>query len=174
MDGGESESNKRSLALIIGVGNEYRRDDGVGVEVARRIDKLNLPQVRVLAHSGEGASLLEHFREGDLVIIVDAAQSGSSPGTVHFFDAVNSSIPGDFFNYSTHAFSVAEAIELARALNKLPTRLLVYGIEGADFSAGIGLTEAVQLSVDTVVERITNDLKQTASSRFPAPSGTLS
>ncbi len=164
MDGGESDSNKRSLALIIGVGNEYRRDDGVGVEVARHIDKLGLPQVQVLAHSGEGASLLEHFREADLVIIIDATQSESSPGTVHFFDAGNSPIPTDFFNYSTHAFSVAEAVELARALNKLPTRLLVYGIEGKDFSAGIGLTEAVQVSVDTVVERITRDLKQMASS----------
>ena len=63
---------------------------------------------------------------------------------MHFFDAGNSPIPSDFFNYSTHAFSVAEAVELARALNKLPTRLLIYGIEGVDFSAGIGLTEAVQ------------------------------
>jgi hydrogenase maturation protease len=163
-EGGESGVNERSLALIIGVGNEYRHDDGVGAEVVRRIDKLSLPQVRVLQHSGEGASLLEHFREADLVIIIDAAQSESSPGAVHFFDAGNSPVPGDFFNYSTHAFSVAEAVELARALNKLPSRLLIYGIEGADFSAGIGLTEAVQVSVDTVVERITNDLKQMASS----------
>jgi hydrogenase maturation protease len=162
-EGGESDVNKRSLALIIGVGNEYRRDDGVGFEVARRIEKLNLPQVRVLLHSGEGASLLEHFHEADLVIIIDAAQSESTPGAVHFFDAGNSPIPSDFFNYSTHAFSVAEAVELARALNKLPTRLLVYGIEGTDFSAGIGLTEAVQISVNTVVERITNDLRQMAS-----------
>ncbi|MCX6833026.1 MAG: hydrogenase maturation protease, partial [candidate division Zixibacteria bacterium] len=108
--------------------------------------------------------LLEHFLEADLVIIIDAAQSESSPGTVHFFDAGTSAIPSDFFNYSTHAFSVAEAVELARALNKLPTRLLVYGIEGTEFSVGIGLTEAVQLSVDTVVKRITNDLKQMASS----------
>lgn len=158
MEGGEGDGNKRSLALIIGIGNEYRRDDGAGAEVARRIDELHLPQVRVRLHSGEGTSLLEHFHEADLVIIVDAAQSESPPGTVHIFDASNSLIPGDFFNYSTHAFSVAEAVELARALNKLPTRLLVYGIEGTDFSAGIGLTEAVQVSVDTVVERITNNL----------------
>lgn len=162
--GGESDVNKRSLALIIGVGNEYRRDDGAGIEAARQIDKFNLPQVQVLEHSGEGASLLEHFHEADLVIIIDAAQSESSPGAVHLFDAIHSPIPSNFFNYSTHAFSVAEAVELARTLNKLPTRLLVYGIEGTDFSAGIGLTEAVQISVDIVVERIADDLKQIASS----------
>jgi hydrogenase maturation protease len=153
-EGGESDVYRQNLALIIGVGNEYRRDDGAGAEVVRRIEKLNLPQVRVLLHSGEGASLLEHFCEADLVIVIDAAQSESSPGAVHFFDAGDSPIPSAFFNYSTHAFSVAEAVELARALNKLPTRLLIYGIEGADFSNGVGLTEGVQVSVDTVVERI--------------------
>ena len=164
MDSGESES-KLSPALIVGVGNEYRRDDGVGVEVARQIDKLNLPQVRVLAHSGEGASLLERFHEADLVIIIDAARSESSPGSVHFFDAGNSPIPSNFFSYSTHAFSAAEAVELARALNKLPRRLLIYGIEGTDFSAGIGLSGVVQSSVDAVVERIMNDLGRVASAR---------
>jgi hydrogenase maturation protease len=157
-EGGGSNGDKRSLALIIGVGNEYRRDDGAGIEVARQIDKHNLPQVQILEHSGEGASLLEHFSVADLVIIIDAAQSESSPGTVHFFDAINSPIPSNFFNYSTHAFSVAEAVELARALNKLPTRLLIYGIEGEDFSSGVGLSKAVQLSVNMVVERIMSDL----------------
>jgi hydrogenase maturation protease len=164
-EGGASDDDKRSLALIIGVGNEYRRDDGAGIEAARQIDRLNLPQVQVLEHSGEGASLLEHFREADLVIIIDAAQTESSPGTMHFFDAINSPIPSNFFNYSTHAFSVAEAVELGRALNKLPKRLLIHGIEGEDFSAGVGLSEAVQHSVAEVVERIMNDLKQAVLSR---------
>jgi hydrogenase maturation protease len=173
MKGGESDSTRPSRALIIGVGNEFRRDDGVGIEAAARIGKLILPQVRVIAHSGEGVSLLEHFGEADLVIIVDAVRSESLPGTVHFFDAGNSPIPSDFFNYSTHAFSVAEAVELARALDKLPPRLLVYGVEGADFSAGVGLTETVPISTEKVVEQVMNDLKRTAS-LLPAPSGTHS
>jgi len=164
-EGAGSDGNQKCSALIIGIGNELRRDDGVGVEVARQIDELNIAGTRILLHSGEGASLLEHFQEADLILLVDAVKSDSPPGTVFYLDAGTSQIPGDFFNYSTHAFSVAEAVEMARVLNKLPRRLLIYGIEGADFSAGIGLTEAVQLSVDNVVTRIERELRETTGAR---------
>lgn len=158
------EGGGRCRALIIGVGNEYRRDDGVGVEIARRIDELNLPSVRAIAHSGEGASLLERFGEADLVIIIDATQSQTSPGTISYFDASSGPVPSGFFNYSTHAFSVAEAIEMARALGQLPTRLLVYGIEGSNFAMGVGLSEAVLSAAIEVLEKIKDTLTDTPSS----------
>jgi hydrogenase maturation protease len=130
LDGGVSDSNKRSLALIIGVGNEYRHD---GVELKWPVLATQLRKSGVLRIPAKEP--VWSIREADLVIIIDAAQSQSSPGAVLFFDAGNSPIPGDFFNYSTHAFSVAEAVELARALDKLPTTS--FWFEGTDFSAGI-------------------------------------
>lgn len=49
-------------------------------------------------------------------------------------------IPADSFHYSTHTVSVAEAVEMARVMGRLPDRLLIYGIEGADFGSGDGLS----------------------------------
>jgi hydrogenase maturation protease len=149
--------------LIIGVGNEYRRDDGAGLEVARRIEALNLPRVRTTAHSGEGASLMERFREADFIVIIDAVRSNCEPGKVHRLDATTSPIPSDFFHYSTHAFSVAEAVEMARALEQLPERLLIYGIEGQDFSSGVGVTDKVGLAIEAVAAQIADDLRQVDS-----------
>ena len=48
---------------------------------------------------------------------------------------------------STHAFGVADAVELARALGRLPGRLDVYAIEGASFAAGDRLSPAVERAV---------------------------
>ena len=162
---GDVERDQSDAILIIGVGNEYRRDDGVGIEVARRIAALNLPQVRVMEHSGEGASLLECLAEADQVVLIDATQSGSTPGMLHFFDAATSPIPGEFFSYSTHAFSVAEAVELARTLRRLPNRLLIFGIEGSDFAYGLGLSAEAQKAANTVVERIAEHLERPVSTR---------
>ncbi len=153
---------RRNTALVIGVGNEFRHDDAAGIAVANRIAALTLPRVNAVVHSGEGVSLLERFGEADTVIIIDAAQSSSTPGLIYRFDAARVPIPSDFFNYSTHAFSVAEAVELARALGRLPERLVVYGIEGADFSAGNGLTQSVVSAVNDVVARVMNDLNEMA------------
>ncbi len=64
-----------------------------------------------------------------------------------------------FFHYSTHAFSVAEAVELARALDQLPSRLILYGIEGRDFSAGERLSPEVGAAVDELISRVRQDLR---------------
>jgi hydrogenase maturation protease len=76
--------------------------------------------------------------------------SGAEIATIHRIDAHTQSIPSQFFHYSSHAFGVAEAIELARSLNQLPDKLVLYGVEGKIFATGIGLSEAVQQAAETV------------------------
>ena len=70
------------------------------------------------------------------------------------FDVHTQTIPTKFFHYSTHAFGIAEAIELARALKQLPQDLIVYGIEGKCFEAGIGLSREVEKAVEEVMMRV--------------------
>ncbi len=150
--------SKRRL-VIIGVGNVYRRDDAVGLIVARRLKAEHLDDVRILEESGEGAALMESWKDADTVILIDAVHSGGAPGTIHRLDAHAQAIPTGFFHYSTHAFSVAEAVELARALNQLPPRFIIYGIEGKDFEAGEGLSPEVEKAVEEVVRLVLCELR---------------
>jgi len=145
--------------LVLGVGNEYRGDDGAGIAVARRLRERFLAKVTVLEESGEGAALMDSWRGADWVMLVDAVRSGARPGTIHRLDACAAPVPMGFFHYSTHAFSVAEAIELARSLGQLPPCLIVYGIEGENFTGGDGLSPAVEKAVETVVERAAKELR---------------
>ncbi len=149
----------RWRALVIGVGNPYRRDDAVGREVVRRLRRRALSGVRLVEQDGEGTALLEVWEGADLVILVDAVASGAAPGTVHRFDAAEGPLPATLARGSTHAMGVAEAVELARALGQLPRRLLVYGIEGEHFSPGVGLSARVREAVDRVVASILQDLR---------------
>jgi hydrogenase maturation protease len=126
--------------LVIGVGNEYRSDDAVGLVVARRLRQLSLENVTVIEESGEGTDLMESWKGAHMVIIVDAASSGAKPGTIHRIDARAQRIPTGLLRYSTHAFGVGEAVELARAMNRLPPHMVVYGIEGERFDEGTVLS----------------------------------
>jgi hydrogenase maturation protease len=148
--------------LVIGVGNEYRSDDAAGLVVARRLRQLSLGNVTVIEASGEGTDLMESWKGADTVIIVDAASSGAKPGTIHRIDARAQRIPRGLLRYSTHAFSVGEAVELARAMNRLPPRMVVYGVEGERFDEGTVLSRAVQGSVGTVVELVLKQLRTAA------------
>jgi len=141
--------------LIIGVGNRYRRDDGVGPWVADRLAALGLPAIE---HSGEGAGLIEAWSAARHVVVIDATSSGAPPGTPHRLDAVAAEVPSRFFRYSSHLFGLAEAIATARTLGRLPERLIIHGIEGGDFGYGEEFTPEVAAAAETVVARILAEL----------------
>ncbi|MDQ3414251.1 MAG: hydrogenase maturation protease [Verrucomicrobiota bacterium] len=149
--------NRAPRTLVIGLGNLCRGDDGAGPVAARRLRDLALPDLEVREESGEGAALMEAWKNADAVILIDAAQSGAVPGTIHRLDASERPVPSRLFHYSTHAFSVAEAVELARALDQLPPRLILYGIEGRDFRAGEKLSPEIEAAVDELVRRVRMD-----------------
>lgn len=92
------------------------------------------------------------------VHLIDAARSGAPPGTIRRIDAVTQTVPVNLFHYSSHAFGVAQAVEMARSLGTLPPCLILHAIEGADFSAGEGLTPAVEQAVERVVQDIAAQL----------------
>ena len=142
--------------LIIGVGNPYRGDDGAGVAVARQLVGKVPKGMQVLEESGEGTALVEAWQGAVFVIVVDATQSGAAPGTIHRFDACREHLAGELHR-STHAFGLSGAIELARALHELPEHLVVYGIEGQDFTPGEGLSPAVQKAIPRTAERILSE-----------------
>jgi hydrogenase maturation protease len=143
--------------LIIGVGNEYRGDDSVGVIVARRLKEQLRGHVEVIQLGGEVTGLFESIKSRDAVIIIDAARSGAPPGTIHRFVVGDKPIPEKFFCYSTHAFSVGEALKLAKAMRQIPDQVIVYGIEGVHFEYGCGLTPAVERAVHQVITMVVED-----------------
>ncbi len=145
--------------VVIGVGNLYRSDDGVGLTIARQVDEAAMPGVQVREETGEGAALLDAWQGADVVILCDAVRSGAAPGTIHRLEAHRQPIPAGFFHYSTHAFSVAEAVELARALGQLPPHLVLYGVEGANFTAGVGLSPPVAQAAQAVVRQVLAEIR---------------
>lgn len=146
---------------VIGIGNEYRHDDAAGLQVARQVEQMKLAGVEVLEASGEGATLLELWRDKRSVILVDAMCSGDAAGTVRRFDAAAGSLPAEFSRHSTHAFGVADAIEMARALGCLPQHLIVYGVAGRDFTTGSGLSPEVEAAAREVTGHISAELSPT-------------
>jgi hydrogenase maturation protease len=133
--------------ILIGVGNAWRGDDGAGLAVARRVRELSPAGVEVREVEGDATALVDAWSGAEGVVVVDAAESGAPPGTVRRFDARTRPLPVRSLRSSTHAFGVSDAIELARALSRLPDRLDVYAIEGASFVAGDRLSPAVERAV---------------------------
>jgi hydrogenase maturation protease len=72
---------------------------------------------------------------------------------------------------STHALDPAQAIELARALGRLPARLVVWGVEGRSFALGAPPSAAVLAGIERLIERLTAELASSRDSRPSVPQG---
>ncbi|HEV2426574.1 MAG TPA: hydrogenase maturation protease [Terriglobia bacterium] len=150
--------------LVIGIGNEYARDDAAGLRVARVLKAQAPGGVEIQEQSGEGTALLESWKGADAVIIIDAANSGRPPGTLHRFDASREALPAESFRASTHLVGLREAFELARALNRLPPEVVVYAIEGGEFSAGEGLSPELERAIPAAVAAVIGEIGRISES----------
>jgi hydrogenase maturation protease len=145
---------------VIGIGNLLRGDDAAGIEVARRVRaRVARGDVTVTELAGDQLALLDTWTGAKAVYIVDAVRSGSRPGSVYRFDAAGPLDP-PFRGRGTHTFSLADVIELARVLGRLPSRLLGYGIEGQAFELGEPLSPAAAAAVDAVAEELLRMLEE--------------
>jgi hydrogenase maturation protease len=142
-------------ARIIGLGNAARSDDAAGIEaVARLGERARAAGIDAIAHEGEALELLELWRGAESVVLLDALHAHAlhtdashkdvPPGSLLRFDASREPLPARVRAIgSTHATTVHEAIELARALGRLPRRIVLLGVVGLRFEAGLGLSREV-------------------------------
>jgi hydrogenase maturation protease len=145
-------------ALVVGLGDPARGDDGVGFAVARMVAARALPGVSVCVLR-DPVALLDLWCGHARVVVVDAVRSGAAPGTTHCIDASPGQPPLPAASWAstgrgTHAFGVAAVVELARALHRLPEELVVIGVEAASFGHGAPLSGPVQQAVPAVVDLV--------------------
>ena len=133
---------------MIGVGNPYRRDDGIGPAVAAAISDRNLTGTRVLSCAGEMTQILDAWAGARIAVVVDAAVNGT-PGRVRrcALDEFVEATP-----FSSHELSLAKTYELARALDRAPDSVTVVTVDVADTGHGEGLTAVVAAALPEAVD----------------------
>ena len=149
--------------LVIGIGNDYRSDDGVGLAAIRALTAKHLPGIQLIECAGDGMNLLETWQAAQKVILIDAVSSGSKPGTIFRFNARSGPIPTQLSFHSTHAFGIAEALELGRALDQLPLYPLLFGIEGKNFAVGTSMSPEVEQAMQEVVDQVMREIQMVLS-----------
>ena len=147
------------MLAVIGCGNTNREDDAVGVYVAQKLLKLQSQatwqHVTIYDAGTSGMDVMFKARGCESLIIIDANQSQSEPGTIF-------EVPGAELenmpepSYNLHDFRWDHALFAGRKIykNDFPSDVIVYLIEVNSLAMGIGLSPVVQQSGDRVVEKI--------------------
>jgi hydrogenase maturation protease len=145
-------------AVVIGIGNEFRRDDGAGPAVLARLHGRVPGGVELLVSDGEPAGLIEAWTGVLLAVIVDAVRAEPSvPGRLHRL-VLHRAGAGEVRPVSSHGLGLDSAIGLAQALDRMPGALILHAVEAADLGQGPGLTPAVAAAIDTLADAVLRDL----------------
>jgi hydrogenase maturation protease len=144
--------------VVIGVGNEFRRDDGIGPAVAVAVDALELPGVTGLVSGGEPVELMDAWTDADLAIVVDALRCASpTPGRIHRIRS-DGGLPSGPGSASSHGFGLPAAVDLAAALDRAPRQLVVFAVEAAEFGLGPGLSPSLARAVPGLVRAVAAEI----------------
>ena len=150
--------------LVIGVGNRLRGDDGASWGVVRRVrERGTLTGIEVSEQLCEPDDLLEAWQGWDAVVLVDTMSSGEPPGTILRFDVSGEPLPSRLRgSVSTHGFGLRDAIELGRALHRLPRRVIVFAVEGRHFEAGATPSGEVKAAVAPLARAVLQEARELA------------
>lgn len=143
------------MTTIICLGNAMRGDDGAALAVAERLRASGVPVI-----VEQPANLIDAWAGARNVIVVDTVYSGAAVGTVHRIDAARGPLPVKLGSPSTHGLGLADAVELARVVGRLPPRLSILGIEGHGFGCGESLSDEVERAVAGVAEELIGLVRQ--------------
>jgi hydrogenase maturation protease len=153
-----------SKILIVGMGNILRHDDGFRVEVARRLaaDSPLPADVRVIEVGIGGIHLVQELMTGyEALVVVDALERGSAPGTVHVLEAEVPDLADwpeaqrQGFLADMHYTTPSKALILAKALGYLPSKVFIVGCQPLEVDEpGIGLSASVERATTETIRQI--------------------
>lgn len=145
--------------LVLGAGNILLSDEGIGVRVVEALqERYRVPEeVEVLDGGTCGMDLLDVIAGRDHLILVDAVDTGSPPGTVVRLE--DDQIPAVFRTRSSpHQLGMQEVLALLRLLDSAPARLTVIGVQPASLDIGLELSPAIAARLDDMVGMVAGEL----------------
>jgi hydrogenase maturation protease len=140
-----------SRILVAGVGNIFLSDDAFGVEVARRLLPLRLPEgVEVRDFGIAGVHLAYQLLDGyDALVLIDALSFGATPGDLCVMEPELDD-EGDVV-VDAHGMQPDAVLRTLEALGGRVERVLVVGCQPWSVEEGMELSPPVAASVDRAV-----------------------
>lgn len=141
---------------VIALGNVLMKDDGVGIEVARMIQKkLYSKKIEVVFGETDISYSISKVKEDDFIFVIDAASYGKNPSEVSSI-SINSFASSEKEGFQ-HSYSFLDLVKLYYP--NIKGR--IYGIEVHEVGFGVGLSLTLENKLDFISEEILKDIEET-------------
>ena len=143
----------------MGMGNVLMQDEGIGVRVVEELEnRYHIPEgVTVVDGGTTGMELLEPIRQCDKLIVADAVNTGGPIGSL--VRIANEDVPAFFqTKLSNHQLGLSDLLALLTLKGEKPHHVAIIGMVPYSLEQKLGLTEAAQQGLDTMIDMILEEL----------------
>ncbi len=153
--------SKMSDVVVIGLGNPFMSDDGVGVEIIHRLaaQSSRFPDVEFLDLGSAVHGVLHVVSGKKRVILIDCGFMDAEPGTMRRFTLDEVITKKEVSGLSFHEADLFSILELSRRLNELPANTIIYAIQPQSVAFGDTMSPELIQQLPHYVERIMADLE---------------
>jgi hydrogenase maturation protease len=154
--------------VVVGCGNILAGDDGIGIEVVKRLQTESLPDsVQVIEAGVPGLTLLDLMTGATKAIIIDAVFAGGQPGEIFRF--TDADLPEHVTtSWSVHGIGLREALVWGRNFEpeRMPAEIVIIGIQIASLEKWkIGLSPPLVKAVEQALEKVRMEIRQSLDVR---------
>lgn len=143
--------------VILGVGNLLLSDEGVGVQVARRLEETALPAGVIAIDAGTlPIEALGSIADVEKLIIVDAVKAGGPPGAIYRLPVA--AVGQTQAQVSLHELPLAMALNYWIAAGLPEERIVIIGVQPAWLEWGTDLSPAVAEQLEKIIELVLSEV----------------
>ena len=138
--------------LILGIGNLLMTDDGIGIHVVNKLNRMNLPDdVEAIDGATFTLELLPFFQEAEKILIVDAVRGGKPPGSIYYLTP-DHLVHEETRVLSLHQVGFLDVIETARKLGSCAD-IRILGVEPFRIEWGMELSDVLERELDNIIDK---------------------
>ncbi len=148
----------RPHTLVLGIGNTLLTDEGAGVHVVNHLQQQSStlsPEVSFIDGGTLSFTLAEPIESCDNLIVVDASELKSAPGSVRVFENEDMD---DFITSgnkkSVHEVGLVDVMSIAMLAGKLPQRRALVGIQPQSLDWGSEPTAPVAQAIPEACRQV--------------------
>ena len=157
---GESRKAFPRKITVLGIGNELLSDEGVGVYVAKELEKRGpIPGVEVIEGGTDGFGLINIITDTDYLIVVDSLKGGEEPGTFYKFRVEDAPQCPDIFKTSIHQVGILEVLNLSGLIGKTP-ETIIFGVEPKKITRGMNISAVIKKKIPRLLELIDQEIEK--------------
>ncbi len=145
---------------IIGFGNKYMSDDGIGIRTIEELEKeKDLKGAELIDGGTSGLDLIFYLQTSDKIILIDAVDAGQKTGEIKVLSAGNIEkfVTRKLSSYSLHDFDLSQVLGMAKSLGLL-SRLTIIGIKPKKIDFGTALSPEIEKRMPDLLAEVKKEI----------------